>query len=109
MAYPISQNDIGSFVVPDTGYLNQRIRLTLSGTEHAVVAGSGRAALADPDPFFQGTFAPQAFSLTPDEYVMQYKQLRLRGKMTITLGGNANIILTDLMAGSRLTLAGRGF
>src|SRR5437762_953416 len=42
---PIVYDDEGTFAVNNTGYLGQRSRLTLTTSEHAVFAGTGRVDL----------------------------------------------------------------
>lgn len=105
---PTIKDDEGTFTIPTTGYLYNRQRLTLTVSERATVEGTGRAQLSANDQPFRGAYASTSFTLLPDTYVLQYKNLSLNGNVRVTLLGNAEIILTNFTPGSRLVLSGRG-
>jgi hypothetical protein len=107
----VSQYDLGTFSIPTAGYLSQRTQLALSGTERAALTGTARVGVFDPNNtvYHIGSYIVPTCTLSADQYVMQYKQMKLIGNTRITLQVNSTVLLTDFAPGGRLVLSGRGF
>lgn len=109
VASPLTQEDLGSFIVPTTGLLSLRSRSTLSSAVHVVVAGTGRIAVSDSlfDPSVLKYRAPGSTSVMPDEYITDWDRTDLRGTARRTMVGSARMqVMNVTPSPSRLVLAG---
>lgn len=105
---PDTMQNYGSISIPDTSNLNQPDALVLTGTANATLAGTGNINLYDSLGAFPGkrSFSPGSFTLKPGEYFLQYQKLLLNGNQNITLMGDAQLIVSDLVPTGSLALAG---
>ncbi len=97
---PVYMDDPGSLTVPDTGYLGQRVQLSLTGTEQASVLGTGQLNILDNTIPFQGKYAPGSFKLAGTDFLLQYGELSLRGNQEAELRGTSEVIVTTFPGSS---------
>lgn len=104
---PVTYDDEGTFTLNTTGRLTQPNRLTITGTEHVIGAGTARMDLVDTTAV-TSTYSPASFTVLPDRFMYQFKRLALRSEQRATLLGNGEILLSSIYPISRLVLTGVG-
>lgn len=97
-----------SVSLPDTATLAQTHRMTLASTDRLTEASTARMTLAEAGVPFRGSFGLGTFEILADNYLLQYRELRMLGNARATVAGTGELFLFDLAPVGRLVLAGRG-
>lgn len=102
----ISRNYSLGNVVQD--YSFQAGSATFDNIYSTAVIFNGGAAITYVNIPFRGAYDPGPFSLPANQFLLQYKQLRISGNSRATMTGSGQIVLTTFQPVGRLVLSGSG-